>query len=272
MSKPCCYKFKNRAFFMSIATHQISRVSFLAVARDVRAQSPRDVGTRRLSSFARRLVSVACAALMVVALACAAQAQSGRRVQKQKEIAPVPQPSPEPEAKKSAPEPTQTFNLLVLADNTYSMSGSTTAQQTVQQAFMQRLHESPSLVIATDSARTTRGGASKRAKDERERFVVWIGLRASGMNNDPAGIRRPRPEDYYIEYAVYEPVTGKTRAAGNVYLRPGYGSVGGVVVGAPSCYPAVFANEYEFIFGAIDAANRVMKSLYLPLPPICGGA
>jgi hypothetical protein len=239
---------------MSNMTRQLSRIS----------------RTRRLSSLARSLVSVACCALFVVALACVVEAQSGRRVQRQKEIAPVPTPTPAPEAKKSAPEAAQKIALLVLADNTYSMGTSTTAQGIVQQTFMQRLRESSSLVISADSTHTTRGGASKRAKDEKERFVAWMALRTSGFN-DPAGIQRPRAEDYYIEFAVYDPVTGKTRASGNVYLRPGYGSIGGVVVGAPSCYPAVYANEYEFVFGAIDTANRVMKSLGLPLPPVCGG-
>ncbi|MDT7541910.1 MAG: hypothetical protein QOE33_1814 [Acidobacteriota bacterium] len=224
---------------------------------------------RHSRSFARAFAFVSCSALFVIALACAVQAQSGRRVQRPQETAPVPTPTPLPEAKKHDIDVTQKIAVLVLADASYTMTVQN-VEGIVQQSFMQRLHESGSLTINADSARTTRGGAQKRAKDEKDHFVVWVALRSNRMGMDPVGVGQPRPQDYYIEYAVYDPVTGKTRANGNVYLRAGYGSIGGVAVGAPTCYPATYAGELEFIYGAIDAANRVMKSLSVPLPPLCG--
>ncbi|MDQ3908593.1 MAG: hypothetical protein M3268_09660 [Acidobacteriota bacterium] len=215
------------------------------------------------------ITAVASVALLVFALACVAQAQSGRRAPRPQEIAPVPTPTPAPEPKKHDTDVTQKINLLVLADS-FSAGQSSMSDSIVQGAFMQRLHESGSLVIDTDSSRTTRGGAQKRAKEEKDRFVVWMTLRYNGgMGAEPIGIRA-RPENYSIEFAVYDPVTGRTRAGGTVYMRAGYGTIGGVAVGAPSCYPATYASELEFIYGAIDAANRVMKSLDLPLPPLCG--
>jgi hypothetical protein len=217
------------------------------------------------------MMRVLCAALVAFAFAGAVEAQSGRRVERQKEIAPVPTPTPPPEAKKPVREAVQKIAVLVLADSMSSVQASSSAQSIVMQTFGQRLREARAFEISNDSSRASRGEASRRAKDEKERFVVWIALRASGFDNDPSGVRRPNPENYHIEYAVYAPVTGKSISSGTVYLRPGYGSIGGVRVGAPSCYPATFAYEYEFVYAAIDAANRVMKSFNLIPPPVCGG-
>ncbi|MFN2483225.1 MAG: hypothetical protein ABR554_17335 [Pyrinomonadaceae bacterium] len=222
------------------------------------------------SSVARRLTHALCASLFVFASVCAAGAQSGRRVQRQQEIAPVPTPTPEPEAKKPVQEAAKKITLLVLADNAISAQTSSSAQSIVMQTFGQRLREATSFELNTESTRTTRGEATRKAKEEKERFVVWLSLKVNGSDYDPAGINRPNPENYHIEYGVYAPVTGKSISYGNVYLRAGYGSIGGVRVGAPSCYPATFAYEYEFVYGAIDAANRVMKAFNLVPPPLCG--
>lgn len=238
--------------FMKLATNQLAHI----VARYGR-------------SFTRVLMFVSYLALVVVASMFTTYAQSGRRVQRQQETAPVPTPTPLPEAKKHETDVTQKIPVLVLADASYTVQVSN-IDGIVRESFMQRLRESGSLAIISDSARTTRGGAQKRAKEEKEHFVVWMALRSNSMAMDPVGVGQPRAQDYYIEYAVYEPVTGKTRANGNVYLRAAYGSIGGVAVGAPTCYPSTYARELEFIYGAIDAANRVMKSLSVPLPPLCG--
>jgi hypothetical protein len=226
---------------------------------------------RRLAKFACGLTRALCVALFVFAFVCATQAQSGRRVTKREEVAPVPTPTPETEAKKPVREAVKKITLLVLAENSISVQASSTAQSIVMQTFGQRLREANAFEINADSTtQASRSEAVRRAKEEKERFVVWIALRVDGINNDPAGIRRPNPENYHIEYAVYAPVTGKSISSGNVYLRAGYGSIGGVRVGAPSCYPATYAYEYEFVYGAIDAANRVMRAFNLPPPPLCG--
>ena len=227
------------------------------------------------SSPAQRFVSASCRALIVgVALACAAQGQSGRQARKRAEIPSAPAPTPSPEARKSAPEPAAKLSLLVLLDNTPAIQTSATAQQIMRQAFLQRLHESDALVISQETTPATRNEAARRARGEKDRLVIWLAVRVNGIDTDISGIRRPRPEEYHLEYGVYEPVTGKTRANGNVYLEPVRNIFRQpVVVDTPPCYPAVVNREfeYEFVFGAIETANRVMKSLYLPLPPVCGG-
>lgn len=215
------------------------------------------------------VTAVASAALLAFALASAAQAQSGRRAPRTQEVAPVPTPTPEPTPKKHDTEVAQRINVVVLGD-TFAAGQYSTAGDVVQQSFMQRLHESGALVVDADSSRTTRGGAQKRAKEEKDRFVIWMSLRYNGtMGAEPMGVRA-NPQNYSIEFSVYDPVTGKTRASGVVFMRAGYGTIGGVSVGAPSCYPATYASDLEFVYGAIDAANRVMKAFDVPPPPLCG--
>jgi hypothetical protein len=221
----------------------------------------------------RRFATLSCRALcFVVLLACAAQAQSGRRAPKQEEIPPVPTPTPLPQASKPKQEALKRIPILVFIDSSLTVDTSSTARDIVTQSFGQRLREADAFDISADSStHTSRSDAQRRAKSEQDRPVVWMALRTNGMNSDPMGISRPNPENYHIEYAVFEPTTGKTRASGTVYMRAGYGSIGGIAVGVPSCYPAVYAYEYEFVVGAIDAGNRVIKAFDVPLPPVCGG-
>jgi hypothetical protein len=177
---------------------------------------------------------------------------------------------PPPEVKKPVQEATKKIPLVVLADDTGAMQASVSTQSIVTQTFGLRLREAKAFEINADATRSTRGEASRKAKGETERFVVWIALRARGMDNGQMGMGRPNPENYIIEYAVFEPVTGKSRGSGIVYPRPSRGNIG-VLGGAPSCYPTTYAYEFEFVYAAIDAANRVMKTFNLVPPPVCGG-
>ncbi|MFL6228486.1 MAG: hypothetical protein ACJ741_06875 [Pyrinomonadaceae bacterium] len=235
-------------------------------------RSTHTTARRRRCEHARRLASHTCRALVCVALvACAALAQSGRRQPKHEEVPPVTAPTPEPPAAKPKQEALKRIPIVVFIDNSLSVGTSSTAREIVTQSFGQRLREADAFDISTDtSSHASRGDAQRRARAEQERFVVWMTLRTNGMTNDQLGSLRPNPEDYHIEFAVFEPTTGKTRSSGSVYMRAGYGSVGGVAVGVPRCYPATYSYEYEFVVGAIDAANRVYHAFDIPPPPVCG--
>jgi hypothetical protein len=217
-----------------------------------------------------KIFLASCAIVFVALLACGAQAQSGRRQPKREEIPPVSAPTPETTPAKPKQEAMKRIPVVVFIDRSLSVETSTTARKIVTQSFGQRLREADAFDISADSsARTSRGDAQRQAKSEQERFVVWMALRTNGMNSGQMGSLRPNPEDYHIEYAVFDPTTGRTRSSGNVYMRAGYGSVGGIAVGVPTCYPATYASEYEFVVGAIDAANRVMRAFDIPPPPVC---
>jgi hypothetical protein len=230
--------------------------------------NPLSISSTREHRIAR-ITSLLCAALFVVALTFSAQAQSGRRQPKAENIPPVPTPTPEATPKPKT-EPAKRIPLLVLADNVLSVETSSITQQLVSDSFMRRLHESDAFDIGSDSKSTSRASAIKRAKEEKERAVVWIALRAETSAGDPISAGN-NPSNYHIEYAVYEPGTGKSLSSGFVYLRPVYGGIGGIGSGVPRCYPANYTSDYSFILGAIETANRVMSALSVAPPPLCSG-
>lgn len=220
-------------------------------------------------SFVARVASLVCCALFVVAFTLSAQAQSGRRQPKPENLPPVPTPTPEPTPKHKA-EPLKRTPLLVLADNSLSVYTTSVTQQIVMDSFMRRLHESDAFDIGSDSKSVSRATAIKRAKEEKDHFVAWLAVRADTSAGDPVSAGSD-PSNYHIEFAVYEPVTGKSLGSGFVYLRPVYGGLGGLGSGVPRCYPATYTSDYPFILGAIDTANRVMSALSVAPPPPCSG-
>lgn len=177
---------------------------------------------------------------------------------------PEPEPTPAPkEVEKKLP-------LIVLGGvQTFEVAGYQT--DIVRQAFTQRLREAGVFDISSNSTRSSRGDANRRAKAEKDRYIVWIELRYDGMRRGgyPTGMRRPNPEDYRIEYGVYEPLTAKSKAQGIVFPRPSVGIFGGRV-GVPGCYPSVSVYDAEFVRAGIEAADRVIKAFGFAPPPLCG--
>ena len=218
----------------------------------------------------RGVVALCCCALLICAAATTGRAQAGRRISKPREDPPVskPEPSPTPTPEKQTETPK--ISIIVGSEQPTSMSFSLSAGELLQSVVMQRLHDSKSLNI-TSAGRIGRGEANKRAKNEKEgTYVVWFTLEGSGF--DPMG-RSTRLEDLYVQYIILEPVTGKTKARGNVYLRSGSsGSIGGVGIGRrlPQCYPqAVYNADFALIEAGIETANRIINSFALPNPPLC---
>lgn len=205
--------------------------------------------------------------LCALALCVTAQAQSGRRVSTPKNDPPVPAPAATPQPPEPKPEERKKIPLLVLFDNAPAFQFSVTLFDTVKEVFGRRLRDAQALDATAEVTKRGRGEASKRAKAEKERHIVWVALVADSSYSGPVITGRPRTDDVRIEYAIYEPGTGKTVAYGNVYPRPSRVRVGRA--GVPACYPAVYVYDYEFVEAAIEAADRVIKEFNLPLPPVC---
>jgi hypothetical protein len=136
--------------------------------------------------------------------------------------------------------------------------------ETVQAVTIARLRESRALEVSGEERRVSRGEAMKRAKESKGRHVVWLELRPESHFDTRA--RRPPPEYFQIDYTVLESGTGKPMTNGTVHLQRAYGPLGRI--GFPSCYP-VLTNEVEYAIGAIETAERIMKSFSLAIPPHC---
>jgi hypothetical protein len=209
---------------------------------------------------------VAATALAAVALlACAALAQSGRRVQKPQEIAPVPTPTPEPTPLPRDDRVDVKIPLLVMADDSLFFYRTSREIETVQAVATTRLRESGALEVSAEDRRAGRGEAIKRARESRDRHVVWLQLRTDPRYETAA--RRPPPEYFWIEVTVLQPETGKTRSSATIPLRRSYGPLGRATL--PRCYP-VSTYEVEFALGALEAAEYVMESFSVPPPRRCG--
>lgn len=250
---------------MYVRKNLVRRRKGAGVARVLR----RILGSVRLSTLIARTQSAARVVAAVLAavslLACAAAfAQSGRRPPKPQEIAPVPTPTPEPTPTPKDDRVEEKTPLLVLADDGNSFYMTSREIDTVQAVAVARLRESRALEVSAEERRASRGEAVKRAKESKGRHVVWLELRAdSGFETRT---QRPPAEYFRIHYTVFQPGTAKLAASGTVHLQRAYGPLGRVTL--PSCYP-VSIYEVEFAFGALEAAERIMKSFSLPIPPRC---
>jgi len=117
-----------------------------------------------------------------------------------------------------------------------------------------------------------RDEAQQRARREKDTYIVWLQLEENSVGGSVM-VRRDDPENYQIRYAVYEPQTGRTKSQGNIYLRSyGRRRVGGIGLprGSSNCLPPTLNNfEFALTLGAIEAADRILKSFSLPPLPPC---
>lgn len=220
----------------------------------------------------RGMIAFLCGGLLMLASASAGYAQAGRRVPPPKSDPPVPktaEPAPTP-VKEKPPERAQ-ISLLVASERSHSMRLPLGTDDILQAAVGRRLQDSKSLKIAA-GGEMSRGEASKRAKkDETGTFVVWFEFGGNNFDLDPIG-GRTRIEDLSVRYIVLEPATGKIKTQGDVYLRSRNTGIlgGGIGRRLPGCYPQAVSNfDYALTEAGIEAAERIIRSFSLPLPPLC---
>ncbi|MCA1626669.1 MAG: hypothetical protein LC742_01720 [Acidobacteria bacterium] len=200
-------------------------------------------------SVRQGFVLLGCALLFYLSVFLAS-AQSGRRAPKPANDPPVPAPSVDPATlPKPSPTPVNKIALVVSSDPRGAFDLSSFESNIMQQTVIRRLDASNALA--------PRGGDEMRRNEAQQR--------ARRETDDP--------ENYQIRYAVYEPQTGRTKAQGNIYLRSyGRRRVGGIGLprGSSNCLPPTLNNfEFALTLGAIEAADRILKSFSLPPLPPC---
>jgi hypothetical protein len=155
--------------------------------------------------------------ILCVLLAEAAVAQSGRRAKAPGTPLPVPTPEPTPEPTKPV-EKKNPLTFIVAMDRYGSFSTVHLNTYTgIVQSCAKRLNEPITSRAEVAEREMSRGDAIKRAKAEKEAYVVWMRIRPDDVG-DNAG-NSGNFNDIYIEYTVFEPVTGKQRTTGNAYPR-----------------------------------------------------
>lgn len=207
--------------------------------------------------FAQNILRLFLCLLLALTAMTVAQAQSGRRSPKPlSPPTPVPTPKEEETPAPATSKPVEPQHKLIAGMD--DMSGAMMIQSYMSSAiwsgFVERFKGISGLTISTD--KTIRGkGATDRAKKETENFVVLLQLDTNYINTTTTG--RVYPEDVVINYFLYAPVTGKTKAQGRVYVR----SSSGVLTGRGG-------GEAQLYNAGRETAERVIAALNKESPAI----
>ena len=194
---------------------------------------------------------------IIFALGCAvtAAAQSGRRAPKSPApaAAPLPEPTPAPVAASERPKPVLQFVVGIERYDNFS-SVSIASYNATLRSCADRLDESPSVSVERLERSLSRNEATNRAKAEKSAYVVWLRLREDDMSSSPTGT----PNNVFIEYVVFAPITGKVVSSGSAYPRRR-----GIL---PGSRPSGINGDSEIIEAARAAANKILAAMQMHIP------
>jgi len=194
-----------------------------------------------------------CFALMATC-ALLSTGQSGRKTRKP---APLPVPTPEPTPKPTPSDlnkPAFTFLVCMERYSDYSRIPLGTSSA-VMNRCANRLDEPVSVKVNTDSRETNRGEAVRRAKAEKEAYVVWLKL----VQNNVSGRASSSDDPYnvFIQYEVFQPVTAKREASGRIF--PAAYRDRGIIVQPRS----KTATDYYLIEAGREAGEAILEHFHL---------
>jgi hypothetical protein len=143
-------------------------------------------------------------------------AQSGRRAAKPLSPA-VPTPTPEPTpGPKASPASKPQINVLVGMDRNGGFQNFPSYfYTTALESFIKELSKEARLKVG-DGGEMTHGEATKKAKQEKEGYVVHLQLGLDSMN---PSARSDDARDAVVEYILMAPATTKVEASGHIYAR-----------------------------------------------------
>jgi len=190
-------------------------------------------------------------------------AQSGRRPPKQPTSPdPLPPKSDEPPIKPANDKPSvPKIPVKVVWDHRF-IGSSTIYSRTVQEACLERLAQSGSINATSGADEMNRKKASDIAKASTDMYVLWFELDVDTTYQDRSGIGNVPPQYLMVNFEVFTPTTGKTKASGHVYQRPR--GPGGVVLPGPGTSGSA---TYSLGYSGQEMADRVLESLGVARPP-----
>ncbi|HEX8183437.1 MAG TPA: hypothetical protein VF747_01760 [Blastocatellia bacterium] len=206
----------------------------------------------------QRFFVIAFCALLVLTAASFVEAQSGRRIPK-KPSSPDPLPPAQSEPPVQSPEPkdTKPQTSILVVKYLPHINTSNIYSDAVMSGCLKRLQESP-MVKVRPGKDMNRKEASDYAKASEDTYVVWIQLEVDIADTDRASIGGVNPFSLYVDYVVFTPGTGKSKASGHVYQRNRR-------VGSPLPRTTGVA-EYSLRYAGEETADRVLDALGFSLP------
>lgn len=212
-------------------------------------------------SLKRPAIAVLCC-LVVCCAGSIARAQSGRRVQKRPPVsaAPVQEATPETKPPVAKAEKAQ-LTLLVCMNDRDPFVASRYLAEAVRNVFVQRIGQASSIRVITGEE-MSRPEAVKRAKAKEDIYVVLLQL-----DSDAADTRGTYvdPSRLVVRYAVFTPLTGKTKLEGRVYQQQYRVGRGGIGLPSPRQSNPNYS-DYLLKEAAREAANRVLEAFSTQTP------
>jgi len=197
--------------------------------------------------------------LIVLAIFSAAtagsMAQSGRSVPKPPPASPAPTTAPTPAAKR----PTPLYTVKVISDIQPDAYFGFPKPEYMHTWAIERLKKSPVLDVI-DGGLENRRDAINKAKEETEVYVVLLQLEPlPGLV--PTGARAAGMVRIFL--SVLSPRTGKAKYTKWIALN----EMRKENPPLNTCHTGVFGNDYWLLEASIRAADHVMSSFNLTIPP-----
>jgi hypothetical protein len=192
---------------------------------------------------------------LILGYALTAQGQSGRRSSGGSTTNTAPSVSgPKPVEKKTDKAPS--IQLLVgIEDPSIMINIPYYLADTILDNCLRHLSDSSEVVVTSAGRGMTRADAIRKAKDEKNRYVVWLQLGSDTI--DSGRQSKNGPDELYVSYTIFEPETAKVRQTGRAHHSIYKTGRGGVT--APSRNGSVYS-DYALKQAAREAAERILEA------------
>jgi hypothetical protein len=152
-------------------------------------------------------------------------------------------------------EPAPKLELLVGIQQTGAFDGVPYyADGTVISTCVGRLNQAAGVAATVTLDRITRSDATKLAKGESARYVVWLEVRSEAL--DASRGSNTNRNDLYVNYVIFEPVTAKVKASGRAQHGISSGPVG---IGLPPTSGGATYSDYAIKESARIAADKILS-------------
>ena len=201
----------------------------------------------KMNSHSYRQLGWALAIALVVSATAAAQ--SGRRSTKP--------------AEKTSPPQKRVSLLVSIEDRDQFSNIPYYLADTALDACIDRLRDATEVSVSSSTRGMSRADANRRAKTEKEIYVVWLQI-VSGLP-DSAKPSKKGPGELYVRYTIFEPATARVIAEGrtqkSIYRMSGAG------VSSPNASrDSHIYSEYALKQAAREAGELVMRAFEITPP------
>jgi hypothetical protein len=191
--------------------------------------------------------------LPIFACALLTQAQSGRRSTSTPSTTPTVSG---PKTVEKAPAKAPRIHLLVGVESRNPFTNIPYyLSDTVLDNCVRRLADSAEIIPNAVGRGMDRVDAVRRAKAEKEGYIVWLQIESDVI--DSGKQQKNGPDELYLRYTIFEPVTAKVRQSGRTHQQ--IYKTGRVGVSTPNKNSPVYS-EYALKQAAREAAERILEA------------